>query len=141
MCSNKTTSNNLIFHSHHELKGIQWEKEREIIVRRRRTYSNVRPIFGMKHKMHAFRCNNYYPLYKISWYIKIIRPTQWLVPWSVKLRLGIYQVIWYLQKSFVRGVNHVLRRKKPQFICDSLFFKILWFSVGVTWSLFCVNRN
>ena len=26
--------------------------------------------------------------------------------WSVKL--GIYQVIWYLQKSFVRGVNHVV---------------------------------
>ena len=23
---------------------------------------------------------------------------------------GIYQVIWYLQKSFVRGVNHVLIR-------------------------------
>ena len=22
--------------------------------------------------------------------------------------LGIYQVIWYLQKYFVRGVNHVL---------------------------------
>ena len=27
--SNKTTSNNLLFHCHHELKGIQWEKERD----------------------------------------------------------------------------------------------------------------
>ena len=26
----------------------------------------------------------------------------------MKLGLGIYQVIWYLQKSFVRGVNRVL---------------------------------
>ena len=30
------------------------------------------------------------------------------MPGSVKLGLGIYQLIWYLQKSFVRGVNHVL---------------------------------
>ena len=29
VCSNKTTSNNLISHSHHELKGIDGERERE----------------------------------------------------------------------------------------------------------------
>ena len=42
--SNKTTSNSLIFHSHHELKGIQWEKERAIIVRI--TYSKLGPILA-----------------------------------------------------------------------------------------------
>ena len=36
------------------------------------------------------------------------RQTQRFVQWSVKLGLGMYQVIWYLQKAFVRVVNHVL---------------------------------
>ena len=34
------------------------ERQREIIVRRR-TYFQLRTLFGLKHKMHALRCNNY----------------------------------------------------------------------------------
>ena len=32
----------------------------------------LKAFFGMKHNMHAFRCNNYYPLYKINWYMRIL---------------------------------------------------------------------
>ena len=43
----KTTSNNLIPHNHHKLKGINWEREREREREResieRRTYSNLGP--------------------------------------------------------------------------------------------------
>ena len=40
------------------------------------------------------------------------------MPLSVKLGLGIYQVIWYWQKSFVRGVNHVLRLEEPLLVVE-----------------------
>ena len=66
VCSSKTTSNNLIPHSHYELEGIHWEK-----VLKEEFIPTYYP-FGMKHKMHALKCNNHYPLYKISWYIKIL---------------------------------------------------------------------
>ena len=56
-----------------------------------------------------FLLSSIIPIFQSLLIIALIRPTQWLVPWSVKLGLGVYQVIWYLHKSFVRGVNHVLR--------------------------------
>ena len=37
------------------------------------------------------------------------------MPWSEKLGIGIYQIIWYWQKSFFRGVNNVLCFVRKQF--------------------------
>ena len=69
--SYKTTSNNLIFHSHHEFKGNQWEKERDYY---KKNLFQVRAHFGMRRSVHAFSCNiyMYYPLYKINWYITML---------------------------------------------------------------------
>ena len=76
VCSSKITSNNLLFHCHHELKGIQWQKERDYC--KKKNLFQLRAFFGMEHKRHAFRCNNYYPLYKISWYISILLSKRYL---------------------------------------------------------------
>ena len=48
-------------------------------------------LFDMKHKMHAFRCNNYYPLYKISWSIRILLCRRYLTT-----LLSCYYVSWHL---------------------------------------------
>ena len=41
----------------------------------------------------------------------------------MKIGLGIYQVIWYWQKSFVRGVNHVHNQ------CTKKLVKLLFWSL------------